>query len=50
LVCRENVEQAIIDLLPAKAGQLTADEVLIIQEFENGTVPELTWFKPRDDE
>ena len=47
---REDVEQAIIDLLPAKAGQLTADEVLIIQEFENGTVPELTWFKPRDDE
>ena len=47
---REDVEQAIIDLLPAKFVQLTADEMLIIGEFENGTVPELTWFKARDDE
>ena len=46
---REDVEQAIIDLLPAKSVQLTADELLIIGKFQNGTVPEL-WFKPRDDD
>ena len=45
---REDVEKAIIDLLPAKSVQLTADEMLIIGEFENGTVSELTWFRPED--
>ena len=46
---REDVEKAIIDLLPAKSVQLTADELLIIGKFQNGTVPELR-FKPRDDD
>jgi hypothetical protein len=45
---RENVAAEIIDLLPAKSVYLTADEVLIIEEFENGALPELTWFKPGD--
>ena len=45
---REDVEEDIIDLLPAKSVQLTADEMLIIGEFENGTVSELTWFRPED--
>jgi hypothetical protein len=45
---REDVEEEIIDILPAKSVQLTADEMLIIGEFENGTVSELTWFRPED--
>ena len=46
---REGVDEEIIDLLPAKSVQLTAEELLIIGKFQNGTVPEL-WFKPRDDD
>ena len=47
---REELGEEIIDLLPAKFVQLSADEMVIIGEFENGTVPELTWFRPKDDE
>jgi hypothetical protein len=47
---REDVDEEIIDILPAKSVQLTTDEMLIIGEFENGTVPDLTWFKPKDDD
>jgi hypothetical protein len=47
---RDRVDEEIIDLLPAKFVQLSADELRIIDAFENGTVPELTWFKPDDPE
>ena len=47
---RDRVDEEIIDLLPAKFVQLSDDELRIIEAFENGTVPELTWFKPDDPE
>jgi hypothetical protein len=47
---REGVDEEIIDLLPAKSVQLSADEMLIIQGFEDGLEPDLTSFKPKDDD
>lgn len=47
---REDVTEEIIDLLPAKSVELSADEMLIMQGFEDGLEPDLTSFKPKDDE
>ena len=46
---REELGEEIIDLLPAKFVQLSADEMVMIGGFENGTVPELTSFGPEDE-
>jgi hypothetical protein len=47
---REEVEEELIDLLPSKSVELTADDLRIIRDFESGRVPELTWFKARGDD
>ena len=44
----ENVSNEIIELLPPKTVQLNADDLKIIQDFEDGIVPELTSFKSED--
>jgi hypothetical protein len=45
---REEIDERIIGLLPAKTVQLSADDLKVIQDLENDVLPELTWFSSED--
>ncbi len=44
----EQVDDEVIDVLPARSVEVTAEEIKIILNFEQGRGPELTWFKAGD--
>ncbi len=46
---REELGDEVINLLPAKSLRLTTADLATIRDFETNRVPDLTWFKSRDD-
>ncbi len=44
----EELSDETINVLPPKSVHLTTADLQTIRDFENGFVPDLTWFKPGD--